>query len=474
MMEGEEMKGKFRYWMGTSMLVTILTIGLTITSMGAENEKNMKVQLKSQVEAIGIEKEITLNEPEVYRTKGTTFVAAAQVFKVLGRQIEWRQDTKKLIVDNGRISFTVGSKKIETSRGDLEMSQAALTKEGRIYIPLNSFSEIFGYNVRYNEGIIQIYGSEHIGKAGSYEESLSEKRITISAAGDFTLGYYKGQASGGRFDEVASKNGYSYFMNGVRAVFEEDDLTIVNLEGPFTTRGVATEKEFAIRGLPEYAQILKLGSIEAVNLANNHIYDYQKVGYDDTVSVLKKNGIGYFGEENTYFTTVNDIRIALIGANGWSNSGAVKEKLKQRITAAKMSADLIIVEFHWGVERDYYPNNVQKDLAKYVIDQGANLVLGSHPHVIQGIGTYKDANIVYSMGNFCFGANKNPSDKDTFIYRETFILTEDGITSEEVEVIPCSISSTKSKNDYQPTVLTGSEKERVLKRLETYSKGLNN
>ena len=446
------MKGKFRVYLGSIALV----IGLMITNIGAT------------------EKGIILNQPKVYRSKGSTFVAAAQVFKALERPIEWKQDTKQLLVDNGGLTFTIGSKRVETSQGNFNMSQVALTKDGRIYIPLDCFSEILGYDVHYNEGIIQIYGSEHIGKSGDYEEVLSKKRITISAAGDFTLGYYKGQASGGRFDEVASKNGYSYFMNGVRAVFEEDDLTIVNLEGPLTTRGIAKEKEFAIRGLPEYAQILKLGSIEAVNLANNHTYDYQKVGYDDTVNVLKKNSIGYFGEENTYFTTVNDIRVALIGANGWNNSSAVKEKLKKRITAAKEVSDLIIVEFHWGIERDHYPNSVQKDLAKYVIDQGANLVLGSHPHVIQGIGTYKDVNIVYSMGNFCFGANKNPSDKDTFIYRETFVLTEDGITSEGMEMIPCSISSTKSKNDYQPMVLTGSEKERVLNRLEIYSKGLKN
>lgn len=465
------MKGKLRYWMGS----TILIIGLIMTSIGTvEGKDNTQARLEFQVGDEGVVKEVTLNQPEVYRIKGNTFVAAAQVFKALGRQIEWRQDTKQLIVDKGRLSFAIGSKKMETSQGDFDMSQAALTKEGRIYIPLNCFSERLGYDVQYKEGVIQIGGSERIGGVGKYEEILSEKRITISAAGDFTLGYYKGQSSSGRFDEVASKNGYSYFMNGVRTIFEEDDLTIVNLEGPLTTRGTAAEKEFAIRGLPEYVQILKLGSIEAVNLANNHTYDYQKVGYDDTVSVLKKNSIGYFGEENTYFTTVNDIRVALIGANGWNNSGAMKEKLKQRITAAKMAADLIIVEFHWGVERDNYPNNVQKDLAKYVIDQGANLVLGSHPHVIQGIGTYKDANIVYSMGNFCFGANKNPSDKDTFIYRETFVLTEDGITSEGMEIVPCSISSTKNKNDYQPTVLTGTEKQRVLNRLEVYSKGLKN
>lgn len=460
------MKERFRYWIG----VTILVAGFTIISMGAENQKNVQTQLKPQV--VEVKKDMTLNQPEVYRIRGTTFVAATKIFKLLERQIEWRQDTKQFIVDNGKISFTVGSRQVKTPSGDLEMSQAALIKEGRIYIPLNSFSEIFGYNVCYNKGIIQISGSEQIGKTGRYEEFLSEKRITISAAGDFTLGYYRGQASGGRFDEVANKNGYSYFMDGVRAIFEEDDLTIVNLEGPLTTRGVAADKEFAIRGLPGYAQILKLGSIEAVNLANNHTYDYQKVGYDDTVSILKDNSIGYFGEDTTYFTTVNDIRVALIGANGWSDSNAIKEKLKQRITEAKEKADLIIVEFHWGIEKDYYPNEIQKKLAKYVIDQGVNLVLGSHPHVMQGIGTYKNTNIVYSMGNFCFGANKNPSDKDTFIYRQTFILTEDGIMSEEAEIIPCSISSTQSKNDYKPIVLKGLEKERILKRLKVYSTGL--
>ena len=152
----------------------------------------------------------------------------------------------------------------------------------------------------------------------------------------------------------------------------------------------------------------------------------------------------------------------------------MKDKLKKRITEAKAKADLIIIAFHWGIERENIPNKAQQDLARYVIDQGAHLVLGSHPHVIQGIGSYKGANIVYSMGNFCFGANKNPTDKDTFIYRETFVLTKEGIVSEGNEIIPCSISSVANKNNYQPKVLTGADKERVLKRIETYSKGLRN
>lgn len=460
------MQKRFRHWIG----ITLLVVVFSMTGIGAENQENGQVQLAHQVSIIN--KEINLNQKEVYRAKGTTFVSASQIFKLLEKQIEWHQDTKQLIVDNNKIFFTVGSRQVKTLIGNLEMSQVALIKGERIYIPLDSLSDIFGYNVCYNQGMLQISGSENIGKKGSYKETLSEKRITISAAGDFTLGYYRGQGSGGRFDEVANKNGYSYFMSGVRSIFEKDDLTIINLEGPLTARGIAAEKQFAIRGLPEYVQILRLGSIEVVNLANNHTYDYQKIGYDDTVSMLKDNSIGYFGEDKTYFVTVNDITVALIGANGWNDSNTVKEKLNQRIMEAKQKADLIIVEFHWGVEKAYYPNTVQKNLAKYVIDQGANLVLGSHPHVIQGIGTYKDTNIVYSMGNFCFGANKNPNDKDTFIYRETFILTEDGIVSEETEVIPCSISSVKDKNNYQPTILKGLEKEKLLNRLKLYSTDL--
>lgn len=99
------MKERFGHWIKVSILATVLAIGLTITSRGAEDNKIISDQLRSQVKAIKVEKEVILNQPEIYRTKGTTFVAAAQIFKVLGRQIEWRQDTKQLMVDNGKFFF---------------------------------------------------------------------------------------------------------------------------------------------------------------------------------------------------------------------------------------------------------------------------------------------------------------------------------------------------------------------------------
>ena len=441
----------------------LLLLGLIIMTTGVTN---------SYAQHLVTRQEMTFNQPEVYRLKGITYVAAAQIFKNLGNHVSWEKETRQLIIDEGKIIFTIGQTQVKTFKGNFEMDGVPINKEGKIYIPLNFFANILGYEVSYQDGNIKINGYEQIGAEGKYIEEITKKRVTISAAGDFTLGYYKGQSKGGRFDEVAQAKGYNYFMKGVKSIFENDDLTIVNLEGPLTTRGVAANKEFAIRGLPEYTQILTNGSIEAVNLANNHTYDYQKIGYEDTIKALKKSNVSYFGEESTYYTTINDIRIAVIGAKGWTNSSYVKKVLKERISEAKEKADLIIVEFHWGDEGKNYPNTIQQDLGKYVIDQGAHLVLGSHPHVIQGIGSYKGANIVYSMGNFCFGANKNPKDKDTFIYRETFVLTDEGIISEGYEVIPCFISSTESRNDYQPKVLEGVAKQRVLDRLANYSKNL--
>lgn len=413
-----------------------------------------------------------ISHKESYRKQGVTYVNANDLLKKLGYTVNWEQTKKRLNIDEGRIYITLDSQKIVTRRGTYTLSVLPEVKEGRVCVPLDFFAEILGYNVQYKDGQITISGKEQLGKAGKYEEYISKKTITISAAGDFTLGYYKGQALGGRFDEVATSNGNGYFMKNIKSIFESDDLTIVNLEGPLTTRGTAAEKEFAIRGLPSYTEILTTGGIEVVNLANNHTYDYGHIGYTDTIGALKKSQISYFDEGTTYYTTINDIRVAVLGIKGWVTNQTVKNTIKKRMDEAKKQADLIIVEFHWGIERENYPNNTQKDLAKYVVDQGAHLVLGSHPHVIQGIGSYQGANIVYSMGNFCFGANKNPVDKDTFIYQETFSLTADGIESEGYEVIPCRISSSTSRNNYQPTILEGAEKTRVLNRLDQYSKDL--
>lgn len=343
----------------------------------------------------------------------------------------------------------------------------------------DTYAEVSLIQSDYNEPTALI--SDQLKNAPSYiaEESSEEetiilkeekRRVTVSVAGDCTLGYGIQQSVWNRFDTVFEKNGYNYFLENVKAIFEGDDLTIVNLEGPLTRSGTPVEKEFVFRGDPEYVKILTSSSVEVVNLANNHTKDYGEAGYRETKEVLQAAGVGFFGEETVFYETIKDMRIGIIGMKGWSSDKWVKDSLKRLIEEAKVQADLIIVMFHWGVEGSNYPVQIQKDLAKYAIDEGVHLVVGSHPHVIQGIETYQNRNIVYSLGNFCFGGNRNPSDKDTFIYQETFELTDLGILSVETQVIPCSISSVKDHNDYRPTPLIGEEKERVQGRIETYSR----
>ena len=135
---------------------------------------------------------------------------------------------------------------------------------------------------------------------------------------------------------------------------------------------------------------------------------------------------------------------------------------------------MVIVSFHWGTEKATYPDEIQKTLAHIAVDNGADIVVGHHPHVLQGIEEYNGKNIVYSLGNFCFGGNRNPLDKDTMIFQQTFTFENGELVQDNVKnIIPCSLSSVKEYNDYQPTILEGSESERVLQKIQELSSGLS-
>lgn len=299
--------------------------------------------------------------------------------------------------------------------------------------------------------------------------------ITISAAGDVTMGRDALSSYYNSFDYEAAqqKNDYSYFMKNVKPLFENDDLTIVNLEGPLTSASIMAEKQFRFKGLAEYKEVLKQGSIETVNLANNHMFDYLEQGYWDTISNLSQANIGYFGLEHKYLIEVKGIKVGMMGFLGWDSGKQKKEEIKKAVDSLKsQGADLIIASFHWGEERKYTPNKIQKELGHYCIDIGVDLVLGHHPHVIQGIETYKGKSIVYSLGNFCFGGNKNPSDKDAYIYQHSFSFKGNMLQYETGQVIPVSVSSVSGRNNYQPTPLQGIEAQRVMNKVRKYSEAL--
>ena len=299
-------------------------------------------------------------------------------------------------------------------------------------------------------------------------------QVTISAAGDFTLGtdenFDYSTSLPARYEEVQDPG---YFLQNVKDIFASDDLTIVNLEGPLTTSEERADKQFSFKGDPSYTEILTNGSVEACNLANNHSKDYGIQGYEDTIANVEAAGIKTFGYERTAIWETNGVKVGLAGVYELAEGMDCQDDMTAAIQSLKdAGADLVIVSFHWGVEKENYPDETQQTLAHAAIDQGADLVLGHHPHVLQGIEKYQGKYIVYSLGNFCFGGNKNPSDKDTMIFQQTFTLENGEVVEDDaINIIPCRISSEDDYNNYQPTPAEGEEAQRILGRIQEYSQG---
>ncbi len=312
-------------------------------------------------------------------------------------------------------------------------------------------------------------------EAGEVSESgadADEISITISAAGDVTLGNYVGQDYAWSFREMWTQQSPSYFLENVSDIFVSDDMTIVNLEGPLTDAEKRREEQtYCIFGDPEFADILTEGSVEAVSMANNHRLDYYEQGTADTVAALEERGIVYAYDRNFGMYETKGIRIGFISVNEVGQGAAVEKILEEGIASLReQGADLVVANCHWGIERENIPEEYQQSLGRKCIDMGADLVLGHHPHVLQGIEAYKGKYIVYSLGNFCFGANRNPADKDCIIFQQTFVFRE-GVLEEgsEARIIPCLISSVKSRNDYRPTPAKEEDAERILGRMNEYS-----
>ena len=307
-------------------------------------------------------------------------------------------------------------------------------------------------------------------------DSKGPVTITVSSMGDCTLGTDENFNRSTSLNAYYESQGAAYFFKNVKSVLENDDLSIVNMEGTLTEETARADKKFAFKGAPSYVSILTEGSVEAANLANNHSKDYGSKSFEDTVSYLTDAGIAAFGYDDVSLLEINGVKVGLTGIYELAEHLGKKEQVKANIAALKEAgAQLIIVNFHWGIEREYTPNDTQKELAHLAIDEGADLVIGHHPHVLQGVEKYKGKYIAYSLGNFCFGGNSNPQDKDTMIFQQTFTITEDGVEeNDDINMIPCSISSSKSKNDYCPTILEGEEKQRVLDKIQEYSKNLSN
>ena len=299
------------------------------------------------------------------------------------------------------------------------------------------------------------------------ETEPQEIRYTLTFVGDCTLGSEPGLfASPYSFIGTIGED-YGYPFRNVLNYFENDDFTLINLEGVFADSGYGADKRFTFRGPTEYTQILTGSSVEAVTLANNHSMDFGKEGYDSTVKALEDAGVAYVEENKTKLVTTESGLVIGLYADAFQFS---KSDIQKNIAQLKDDgAEIIICAFHWGTEGSYRATGTQESFAKAAIDAGAHIVYGHHPHVLQKIEEYNGGVICYSLGNFSFGGNNYPRDLDSAVVQQEVIRDIDGTVSlGEMTIIPVSISSMKVQNNFQPTPYEegSAEYDRVLSKLD--------
>lgn len=261
----------------------------------------------------------------------------------------------------------------------------------------------------------------------------ASQKVTLHFIGDVQFS--------GKVEQRLEKNGYNFPYQYLGNLFRKDDLTIANLETPVTAGGVgALNKTYVYKSSPKALTALATAGIDTVNLANNHILDQGTVGLLDTLKNLDEQGIAYAGAGRNakeayapHYFERKGIKIALLGVTrvipkaNW-NAGAKQPgvagaydstAIVKSIREARMRADLVIVIAHWGKERATALEPHQTELAHAFIDAGADLVIGGHPHVLQGMEQYKGKWIAYSTGNFIFSKSTVPATWDTAIFQAT-------------------------------------------------------
>jgi poly-gamma-glutamate synthesis protein (capsule biosynthesis protein) len=321
------------------------------------------------------------------------------------------------------------------------------------------------------QGLVSQLAAEPTGPAGEW--------ATLSVVGDFMLA--RGVARAMR------ENGTLYPVAKVKDHLSQADLTFTNLESPIGVKGTPLpNKQIWFRAAPEAMDILKTAGVDGVTVANNHILDYDTENFLETLDLLDQAGIKHTGggrniaeARKPLILEAHGVRIAFLGYSqfadlffDWSYPRSFaatdtvagvpriqEDWLAEDIKAARAQADVVAVAYHWGDEFQNYPNEYQQRIAHLTVDLGADLVLGYHPHAIQGFELYKKGFIAYSTGNFIMDR------QDTDLARESMILdftvAKDGVRS--VSVLPVWIRAE------QPYIMEGAEGEGLLAKMRTIS-----
>jgi len=298
-------------------------------------------------------------------------------------------------------------------------------------------------------------------EAESVEPALSDEpepvpepditEITLSFVGDCMLATDRGGEYEGSFNKLANEVEPSYFFENFTEIFENDDWTVANLENVFTDnpnvqrRSKGYTPAYWYKSGTKNTAILNAGSIEIVSLANNHSEDYGAVGYEDTRKALDDAGVLWGDNSEVLMLEKNGFKIALYLCTFYygGNERQIVEKL------AAVEADYKIVYFHGGTERVHIPDEWKANGARYMVDNGVDLVIGGHPHVLQPIEKHNGKTIVHSLGNFVFGGSRSEENR-TIVYQLKLTVTDGNLTEAADNIIPCYVYT----DLYKPGIIT--------------------
>lgn len=303
---------------------------------------------------------------------------------------------------------------------------------------------------------------------------LHAQEVTINAVGDIMLS--------GSGAQTFREMGYDYPFAAAAGELHKGDISVGNLEAPIAKNGVEfMDKRFRFRMDPKSAGALKRAGFSIVTLANNHIMDFGSAALSQTLQHLDSSGVLHTGAglsladaRREAVLTVKGVKVAFLAYSitlptefyaAPSAPGAAPGYLRyfrEDISKAKKSADYVVVSFHWGSECAAAPHPYQTAAAHAAIDAGAAVVLGHHPHVLQGIELYRDGIIFYSLGNFAFGSNSRVADR-SMIAR---ITLDKGVKA--AELLPLNVLNREVR--FQPRLLAGSKGREVIRRVKTLSR----
>jgi len=450
-------------------VVTLLALGVILALAGGVRSQG-EVPLQARPVTVVVDGEVI--EPDVppVNLQGRVFVPLRPIFEALRAEVHWDQATRRVTAQaNGRtVTLTIGSRQAVVNGKSLQMDVEPFILANRTMIPVRFVSQALGREVTWDPKSRAVY----VGTTAPVELQLGTSPVTIALAGDVLLG--------GRIGEVIEAYGRDYPWEGVKALLLSASLAMVNLESPVSERGEPeADKLWTFRTKPEDVRGLRDAGVDVVNLANNHILDYGPEALADTLTYLQELGVQTVGAgpdlvaaTKPVIVDLGEVSVGIIGlsqiyprgswAAGPDHPGVAithnEAYVRRAVSSLKDEVDVVVVSVHWGQERAHYPSDYQKRYGRMLVDAGADLVVGHHPHVLQGFEVYRGSLIAYSLGNFIFPYTVEATKESCILLAN---LTDGRLQS--VRILPVYT------HGGHPEILSGARAREILEKIREYS-----